>query len=91
MELSELDIEYALRTSMKGQIVVDFVLESAGLPEETKYAQPTKPWQVFVRISLRIHNPLIWSQYLENYASRYIVLLPQQVQVRVLPAPYDAR
>lgn len=42
-ELSEFDIEYIPRNSVKGQVLIDFVAEFTGFPEGAEHAQPMKP------------------------------------------------
>lgn len=44
MELSEFDIDYVPRITLKGQVLVDFMLEFTGSLKEPSL----KPWHVFV-------------------------------------------
>lgn len=48
MELSKFEIEYAPCTFLKGQVLVDFIVEFTGFASEEGHAPPMKPCQVFV-------------------------------------------
>lgn len=43
LELSEFDIEYALSTAIKRQVLASFVAKFTGIPKETKQAPPLNP------------------------------------------------
>ncbi|KAF5476454.1 hypothetical protein F2P56_008167 [Juglans regia] len=46
--MSEFDIEYVPRSSIKGQILANFIAEFTSLQEEVHNAPPKTPWQIFV-------------------------------------------
>ena len=48
MELSEFNIEYALKNSVKWKVLENFVIEFTSFPERVLYAPPMKFWQVLV-------------------------------------------
>ncbi|XP_041011354.1 uncharacterized protein LOC121255141 [Juglans microcarpa x Juglans regia] len=48
VELGEFDIDYALRSTIKGQVLVDFVVEFTSFPKKSDDAPSVKLWQVFI-------------------------------------------
>lgn len=56
IELSEFDIKYRPRTSQKGQVLADFLVECHGSAEdmEAKFAHPT--WEMFTDGASNVHG-----------------------------------